>query len=731
MDVLARKENIDRDILKSIVYEYWNNTNNDQYYPSQVYIQSRLGKGTYLEPSAQVREQWAKNYSKPLKFKSKELLDAAKEEALSFFPKEVIYEYKDFNGEYVLAVKTPVEKYNPTIEDYIGNREPNAKEKYDFELVTGIKLPKAEGPQKFTFNDGVTVNAPFELNYQQEEALNAMNDFVKSDQVNMTLSGYAGTGKTSIMEMFAQKMEKQGRNVIFCATTHKAAAVLNDRVSKSGYSATTLHRTFGLNAEVDTSKENYDAKSKRIKVTVDKIPMSSVIVIDEASMINEEAYGIINDIAAKKGLKIIYVGDEAQLAPVKENQISKVFRNNNGNIQKLSIVERTGDNAILKEATDLRNGNELSGESSFNKKGQGVAYISNNGTTSSNKLNDVVKHFAPKLKDNPNEFRILAMRNETVAKYNEQVRKILGYDTPTPRKGEPMMAYDNWGWQKSGSKPYRIINSESYTVAEVYPDKSINVPIKIRNQYNDGELSQVVTLQVTPIVLEDAFGERETVNYIDIKNNPANREAATQIALAKSEAWDRKRKATTAYLSNKYGDEIQQYENALFVNDNIKVGSGKNERTIQSKVIDFGYAMTIHKSQGSTFKNVLIDDVDIDTAPSDSYNNPYMDLDAEEPTNIPTSEMQPDKAEEVDLGDLSNIDDTFINEAPASSPSDDNNSDSRRQLRYVAVSRATDTVTLLSSPNKVKREGSPIPVGKEIRTTSDGITYSIEAFDPN
>ena len=427
LDVLARKENIDRDILKSIVYEYWNNTNNDQYYPSQVYIQSRLGKGTYLEPSTQVREQWAKNYSKPLKFKSKELLDAAKKEALAFFPKEVIHEYKDFNGEYVLAVKTPVEKYNPTIEDYISNREPNAKEKYDFELVTGIKLPKTEGPQKFTFNDGVTVNAPFELNYQQEEALNAMNDFVKSDQVNMTLSGYAGTGKTSIMEMFAQKMEKQGRNVIFCATTHKAAAVLNDRVSKSGYNATTLHRTFGLNAEVDTSKENYDAKSKRIKLTTDKIPMSSVIVIDEASMINEEAYGIINDIAAKKGLKIIYVGDEAQLAPVKENQISKVFRNNNGNIQKLSIVERTGDNAILREATDLRNGNELSGESSFNKKGQGVAYISNNGTTSNNKINDVVKHFAPKLENNPNEFRILAMRNETVAKYNEQVRKILGY----------------------------------------------------------------------------------------------------------------------------------------------------------------------------------------------------------------------------------------------------------------------------------------------------------------
>jgi ATP-dependent exoDNAse (exonuclease V) alpha subunit len=32
---------------------------------------------------------------------------------------------------------------------------------------------------------------------------------------------------------------------------------------------------------------------------------------------------------------------------------------------------------------------------------------------------------------------------------------------------------------------------------------------------------------------------------------------------------------------------------------------------IQAKVIDYGYAHTIHKSQGSTFKHVLINDDDI------------------------------------------------------------------------------------------------------------------------
>lgn len=60
-------------------------------------------------------------------------------------------------------------------------------------------------PQEFTFNDGVTVRASFTPNEQQVQALNEMSDFIDSDETHMTLSGYAGTGKTSLMEMLAEK----------------------------------------------------------------------------------------------------------------------------------------------------------------------------------------------------------------------------------------------------------------------------------------------------------------------------------------------------------------------------------------------------------------------------------------------------------------------------------------------------------------------------------------------
>ena len=58
----------------------------------------------------------------------------------------------------------------------------------------------------FTFNDGTTIDTPFELNDQQKIALQKIDDFANDkSKTAITLSGYAGTGKTSLMEMVAQK----------------------------------------------------------------------------------------------------------------------------------------------------------------------------------------------------------------------------------------------------------------------------------------------------------------------------------------------------------------------------------------------------------------------------------------------------------------------------------------------------------------------------------------------
>lgn len=566
------------------------------------------------------------------------------------------------------------------------------QENADYDLVNNIsEEPKHSGkavPQDFTFADGVTVQAPFKPNAQQIDALNEMDRFIKSNETSMTLSGYAGTGKTSLMEMIAKKSQRLLKPVVFCATTNKAAAVLNDRVSKAGFKATTLNKTFGISVEVDTNSRTYNARNLVNNLKDVDITPGSTIIIDEASMINEENYKVLNDIAKKFLLKIIYVGDEAQLSPVNEDRISKVFRNGDGKVIRLTQVERTEDNAILKEATDIRDGKPLSGETSFNSKGEGVAYILPQHQEA---ISDVINHYVKGLKKDPNYFRILAYTNKAVSDYNNQVRNLLGYDSPTPQVGEPMTGYANWGYDWR-TKSYRFINSESYKV------KNTGRPTKVSTTLDNGT---PVVMEAIPVTLEDSMGHIDTFNFMDIKSNPQNRQAAIMLANEKKRLWGEAKRAYGKQAKAEIYQKINALDSFLFINDNIE---DDKHNLLQAKTIDFGYAMTVHKSQGSTFTNVLMDDVDISRASFNS-NSVMEDIDMGDTKPIDYNNVDIKDTEDIDLGDLGDTDTT------SNEPNQATNV--KQQLEYVGVSRATDTVTIIS--NNVKKEGSPLHIDKNIK----------------
>lgn len=573
------------------------------------------------------------------------------------------------------------------------------QESADYDLINDIKSePEHSGkpiPQDFTFADGTKVKAPFKPNAQQVDALNEMDRFMKSNETSMTLSGYAGTGKTSLMEIIAEKGRKQHRPVVFCASTNKAAAILNERVSKAGFKAATLNKVFGISVEVDSNSNTYNARNLVNVLRDADIMPGTTVIIDEASMINEENYNILNNIAKQNSLKIIYVGDSAQLAPVNEDKISKVFHNGEGKVITLTQVERTDDNAILKEATDLRNGNPLSGISSFNDKGEGVAYIS---PKHQDEINNVVAHYVKGLKHDPNYFRILAYTNKAVSAYNNQVRELLGYTSPIPQVGEPMTGYTNWGYNWK-TKSYRFINSESYKVSKV--DK----PHKITTNLNDGT---AVTMEAIPLTLEDPVGNVDTFDFIDIKSNPSNLQAAIQLANEKKMLWAKAKHAVGRDAKAKIYQRINFIDNFLFVNDNIE---DSNHNLLQAKTIDFGYAMTVHKSQGSTFTNVLMDDVDISRAGLNSNNAmEVVDL-GEVDNNVASSANFTGDAEDVDLGFSNDFSTTPTEPTEHTAPTQTINL--KQQLEYVGVSRATDTVTIVS--NNVKKEGSPLHPTKEVK----------------
>lgn len=459
-----------------------------------------------------------------------------------------------------------------------------------------------KGKYKNVLDNGFEIWLDFVLNDQQKEVIKQINDFINNkDEFAMTISGWAGTGKTTLMEI-VNKRYWMSHTVHFAATTHKAAGVLKEKVGKKVF---TVNSLFGIMIETDMEGETYDVSKKARKLADDKVKPNSIIIIDEASMLSIQNYIDVILKAKERKCKIIFIGDSAQLSPVNEDDISVVFRNTDHRIVELTQVMRTDDDAILNESTSVRTGDGFTYVTNVNDEGDGVRYINCHDTKT---ILDVIDTHIDGLKSYPNHFRVLTYTNANVEKLNRMIRKKLGYDGLNPQPGEPLMAYNNWGYEGMGisGAVYKIVNSEAYNCKGVVSeyDEDISEMITYKNDLGlDNYHLHIIELDV-----EDSLGKQINVPLIDVKNNEHNREIVVALAFEKVHQWNKYREAENKMDKVKCLEKINSIDEFLFVNDNVY---DKYGTLIQAKVIDYGYAHTIHKSQGSTFTHVLINDDDI------------------------------------------------------------------------------------------------------------------------
>ena len=390
--------------------------------------------------------------------------------------------------------------------------------------------------------------------------------------------------------------------VHFAATTHKAAGVLKEKVGKKVF---TVNSLFGIMIETDMEGETYDVSKKARKLADDKVKPNSIIIIDEASMLSIQNYIDVVLKAKERKCKIIFIGDSAQLSPVNEDDISVVFRNTDHRIVELTKVMRTDDNAILNESTAVRTGDGFTYVTNVNEEGDGVRYINCHNIKA---ILDVIDTHIDGLKNDPNHFRVLTYTNANVEKLNRMIRKKLGYDGLNPQPGEPLMAYSNWGYEGMGvsGAVYKIVNSEAYNCKGVVSEYDEDISEMITYK-NDSGLDDY-QLHIIELDVEDSLGKQINVPLIDVKNNEHNREIVVALAFEKVHQWNKYREAENKMDKLKCLEKINAIDEFLFVNDNVY---DKYGTLIQAKVIDYGYAHTIHKSQGSTFTHVLINDDDI------------------------------------------------------------------------------------------------------------------------
>lgn len=469
-------------------------------------------------------------------------------------------------------------------------------------------LPKASEEAKkveeeyvFTFNDGFKINLPFSLNDQQKSALYELEKFIEDHGTEITLSGYAGTGKSTIIGIFSKWLDHRiGRgNIVYTAPTHRANVITKQ--NNPNANVYTLSALFGFTPDTDIAMEQGSLDLRELEFRAKnqmKYEPGQLIIIDEASMVQDGLYEYIQEIVAKHSGSVIYVGDSAQLRPVKSDHISKVFTSDGVPQITLTKVERTGDNPILKEATKLRRGEGLSYQTDINDKGQGVLYTSDDAIIDKN-LKQIVT--SEEFNADPLHFRVLTATNAAASTYNSKIRSLRYGKFAKPFvKGDIIMGYSNKLRKPDGS--YRLINSGDYIVQSV---KDTN--IKFKTDKGDIEFKAFnLSIRPTGGTIMDDF----QLTVID-KNEPDSK--LFEVVEYKDRLWKMAKEAKQNGQISKYRDLVQMafnIDNELNITKNLEDNQG---RLKIRKAIDYGYAQTVWKSQGSTYSKVLILSNEIDT----------------------------------------------------------------------------------------------------------------------
>lgn len=460
---------------------------------------------------------------------------------------------------------------------------------------------KVEEEYVFTFNDGFKINLPFSLNDQQKSALYELEKFIEDGGTEITLSGYAGTGKSTIIGIFSKWLNNRiGRgNIVYTAPTHRANVITKQ--NNPNANVYTLSALFGFTPDTDIAMEQGSLDLRELEFRAKnqmKYEPGQLIIIDEASMVQDGLYEYIQEIVAKHNGSVIYVGDSAQLRPVKSDHISKVFTSDGVPQITLTKVERTGDNPILKEATRLRRGEGLSYQTDINDKGQGVLYTSDDTIIDKN-LKQIVT--SEEFNADPLHFRVLTATNAAASTYNSKIRSLRYGKFAKPFvKGDIIMGYSNKLRKPDGS--YRLINSGDYIVQSV---KDTN--IKFKTDKGDIEFKAFnLSIRPTGGTIMDDF----QLTVID-KNEPDSK--LFEVVEYKDRLWKMAKEAKQNGQISKYRDLVQMafnIDNELNITKNLEDNQG---RLKIRKAIDYGYAQTVWKSQGSTYSKVLILSNEIDT----------------------------------------------------------------------------------------------------------------------
>ena len=418
----------------------------------------------------------------------------------------------------------------------------------------------------------------FELSKDQKDAIRKFEKFIEGKKNTFNLSGKGGVGKSFITKKFVDYIEKMGLEYILCAPTHKAKVILE---KSTGKNAITLHSLLSMAPNVEIFKLDYKNLLFKCSNSLPNMPINGVIFIDECSMVNDELYKLIIDRCKKYNNKLVTIGDIKQICPVNSHDLSKTF-NAQVKAELTTIHRQREDSPLIYLFEELRD----CYKTAFHD------IISENGSLKTfNNVSDFIKYSIPIFKDavgsnNPDLVKICCYTNNRVSAYNKCIRTVLFKDSDREyNKDEILTCYESMS-----SNGFKLYNSNDYIIKDV-KEKQICIPT----------IGMFPGFLLTLKTVNDRLGFPFPILSSKISDNDFNCiaslieeariKALTSKGKSKGEMWRTYFKIMESFASPK---------------DLIYDG-----RVVKKKTFDYGYAISSHKSQGSSYDNVFIDMKDI------------------------------------------------------------------------------------------------------------------------
>lgn len=413
-------------------------------------------------------------------------------------------------------------------------------------------------------------------NQGQTEALDKLTEFLQSDKKAFLLQGKGGTGKTTIIKKIVKDAQLRGKTILAVAPTHKAKKVLASSLDDKNIKSTTLAAALAIKLDETTGKFSPDefARSRN------KFPITqaSLVIIDEASMISDALLDEIKTFLPANA-KIIFMGDRAQLPPVGQEKDSAVFDTKNG-YELTEKMRQAASSPIINIGTKVAENVETTGQIVPNPieatdrvnstdpiSGSSVVWESSEDTA----LNAAVSDFK-EANGNVNYTKVITFNNQnhpnaqSVKNLNAKIReKLYGAEAAKEQfiKGEILTAYDTFG----GEIPI-FFNSEDLVVENATAPTETTITATASSGQK-GVRSKDFKFNVITLTLKNEDGST-------LRNVPVIAESSKA--------------------------EFAATVRELFKTD------GQLAYALLAKVanLDYGYAITSHKAQGSTYTNVYV-----------------------------------------------------------------------------------------------------------------------------